>query len=509
MADDQGAVIIRDDTGTEHEFPAGFDPKKAAAIVRQKAAPAQPGPAFANVQAGASSVTPTTARSAGESKAEYFDRLAGGPSLQQGLQNQQQMAVGAAKGAGSTAFGIGKMLHDYTPLGRVSDAIAPGAFEVANRPPELAPTNRAQQVGHTAEQVGEFFIPGAAATTAGKVGRVAADAGLALAQSGSPTQAGVTGAITAVLPGGGAAKKVAGALQESAQSTMAQALGATKEWAKSEAEKLAPEMLKRGIGGSIQSMRTLARDTAAKAGQNLADAYTTAAAAGETVPGDIIRGNIQLARDSLHATTPTGAKLAVPGYEGAVAHLDKLHEFVGQLGDDIPVDKAAFVKKAWDRIVSSAGLFGPKATASASDSAQAWATREAAGSFREILNTNPTIEALNKEAGFWIGMRDVLDATKLRKVAQGGGLVKAGAATVGAGVGAATGDSYSDRAVKGVLGGLAGQQFVKLVQSPAFRSQVSAPLKQYLAEALASGSAARVTGATGRILAALPAQVTQ
>jgi hypothetical protein len=61
--------------------------------------------------------------------------------------------------------------------------------------------------------------------------------------------------------------------------------------------------------------------------------------------------------------------------------------------------------------------------------------------------------------------------------------------------------------MKGVLGGLAGGQFVKLVQSPAFRSQVSAPLKNYLADALASGSAGRVTSATQRILAALPAQV--
>lgn len=32
----QGAVIIRDDAGTEHEFPAGFDPARAAAIVRQQ-----------------------------------------------------------------------------------------------------------------------------------------------------------------------------------------------------------------------------------------------------------------------------------------------------------------------------------------------------------------------------------------------------------------------------------------------------------------------------------------
>lgn len=40
MAEPQGAVVIRDNAGTEHEFPVGFDPQRAAAIVRQQTAPA-------------------------------------------------------------------------------------------------------------------------------------------------------------------------------------------------------------------------------------------------------------------------------------------------------------------------------------------------------------------------------------------------------------------------------------------------------------------------------------
>src|SRR4051794_10965587 len=35
MADDQEIVIV-DGDGTEHVFPAGFDPKRAAAIVKQR-----------------------------------------------------------------------------------------------------------------------------------------------------------------------------------------------------------------------------------------------------------------------------------------------------------------------------------------------------------------------------------------------------------------------------------------------------------------------------------------
>lgn len=414
------------------------------------------------------------------------------------------VAIGAAKGLGNTVFGLGKIVHDWTPIGRISDAIQPGAF--AQRPTELEPTNTAQKVGYGAEQVGEFFIP---ASTVGKVAKgvnVAKDAALAYAQTGSPMQAGVTGAMTAAIPGASAMNRASTALKQSAQDTMANALRATKEWAKDESEKLAPEMLQRGIGGSIRSMRDLARKTAARVGQNLDDAYKSAAAAGETVAGDVVRGNIQLASDALHTTTAAGGKIVIPGHEAAIAQLDALQEFVGQLGTDIPVDKAAMIKQTWDHIVSKAGLYGQNATAPATEKAAAFSFREAANSFRDLLNTNPDLAALNKEAGFWIGLRDVLNATKLRKVGQTGGLIRAGAATVGAGVGAVTGDSPGERAANSIIGGLAGQQFVKLVQSPTFMTKVSAPMKNALADALASGSGGQVRAVTSRIVSALPAQ---
>lgn len=414
------------------------------------------------------------------------------------------VAIGAAKGVGNTVFGLGKVVHDYTPIGRISDAIQPGAFD--QRPPEIVPSNTAQRVGFTGEQLAEFFVPAGTAAKAGKLVNVAKDAGLALAQSGSPAAAGLSGALTAAMPGGKMLSKASEALESSAQKTMADALRASKEWAKAESEKLAPEMLKRGIGGTFKGMRTQAREMAARVGQNLDDAYKAAAAAGETVPSDIVRGNIQLSSDALHITSASGKKLAVPGREEAIAKLSELETFIGEMGADIPVDKAVTIKRAWDEIVSKAGLYGNKATAPASEKAAAWSFREAANSFRELLNANPDIAALNKEAGFWIGMRDVLNATKLRKVGQTGGLMRAGGSMVGATVGGMTGDSYSERAVNGVIGGLAGQQFIKLVQSPYFMTKVSAPAKQALADALASGNAGQIRSVTSRIVSALPAQ---
>jgi hypothetical protein len=40
--DDQGEVVIRDEAGTEHVFPSGFDPKRAAQIVRQQSSGVPP-----------------------------------------------------------------------------------------------------------------------------------------------------------------------------------------------------------------------------------------------------------------------------------------------------------------------------------------------------------------------------------------------------------------------------------------------------------------------------------
>ncbi len=375
------------------------------------------------------------------------------------------MAVGAAKGLGNTVYGLGKLVHDYTPVGRISDAIQPGAFD--QRPPELEPTNTPQKVGFAGEQIAEFFTPTGAAGKVAKAAEVGKAGLLSMAQSGSPVAAGASAALTAVLPGAGAAKKAASALEEGAKAT------------------------------------------ASRVGSELTAAYKTAAAAGETVPSAIVTGHLGIAADALKMPTASGASAVIPGTERVVKQLDKLKDFVETLGPDIPVDRAATLKRTWDHIVSKAGLFGPKATSTATDSADAWALREAAGSFREILNTNPTIAALNQESAFWTGLRNVLRETEKRTQAQSGGLVAAGMGGSGAVIGALSGDSAGDRATKAVLGGLAGRQMVKLLQSPAFRTQVSAPVKQQLAEALASNKAGRVISVASRILSSLPAEARQ
>lgn len=425
------------------------------------------------------------------------------------------VAIGAAKGLGNTVFGLGKIVHDYTPIGRISDAIQPGTFD--QRLAELQPTNTAQRVGYTGEQIGEFFLPVGEAGALARAGRMAGAAPRAtvqaaattMAQTGSPAEAGasgaITGAVTGVIPG---ASAVARGLKANAQKSVAQALGATKEVMKTTAADLAPGILARGVKGSRAAMLEQAAGKVQSVGAQIGAEIQAAAQAGQTVGGDAVRNAIRQSAAPLHVLNAQGMPIPIAGAEAAVKQLRKLDQFVGELGADIPFDKAAAVKTAWDRIVSKAGLYGPKATASATDNANAWAIREAAGSFRELLaQGSPSLDALNQEFKFWKGLKTVLTETERRTQAQSGGLVSGLTGSMGAASGFASGNSLGDRAQKAVIGGLVGKNLVRVLQSPAFRTAVAGPLKDKLADALATGEAGKVLSALGKITAALPGQL--
>lgn len=419
----------------------------------------------------------------------------------------KDVAIGAAKGVGNTVFGLGKMVRDYTPVGRLSDAILPNAF--AQRPPEIVPSNKAQRVGFTGEQVGEFFAPTGAASQLGKaVAELGKSGVLTQAQTGDPTSAGVSMALTAAVPGAGMLRKASGGMREAAEKAVAQALGATKEVHKATAAKLAPEMLRRGVGGSRPGMLAQAEEAISKLGSPMQAAERAAVAAKQTIPGDVIRGELQYAKEALMVPNAQGAMAVVPGSEAVIRRLDKMETFVKSLGPDIPFDKANQIKKAWDKIVSKGGLYGPKATATATDNAAAWATREGASAFRRLLNeASPDLAALNKEYSFWKGMKDVLKATESRTQAQSSGLVQSIGSVAGAASGFASGDSLGDSVEKALIGGVAGRQVIKLLQSPTWRTKVSGPLKYKLSEALASGKADTIQQTARHIIESLPSSL--
>lgn len=138
MADEQDVVIV-DAAGTEHHFPPGFDPKHAAAIVRN----------------GGSSALPTKPVSA-----EDFTPPSTGARV---LQTGKDVGIGALKGLGSTVAGIGEMAGNAGML----PGVRPNAFgpdEMRNpafTKAEDATTasNTAQRVGKVGEQVAEMALP--------------------------------------------------------------------------------------------------------------------------------------------------------------------------------------------------------------------------------------------------------------------------------------------------------------------------------------------------------------
>lgn len=416
--------------------------------------------------------------------------------------------IGAVKGVGNTAVGLGEMVHMIPGVSRAVDAMygAPVSEQgFTNARQAMAPTNTAQRVGFGAEQIGEFFLP---TGPAGKALQAGKSGLLTLAQTGSPLTAGVSAGLTSVLPGAGAAQRASTSLREGAEKTMAQALGPTKEWAKDTARKVAPEMLKRGVGGSRAAMLEQASQQTRSVGASIGAEIQRAAQAGQTINGGAVRDAILNAANGLHVGTANGGAIPIAGTEQVVKRLAKLDAFVAKLGDDIPIDKAAKVKTTFDQIVSKAGLYGQKGGASATDSANAWAIREAAGAFRGLLaKANPTLDDLNAEYAFWKGLKGVLTETEKRTQAQSGGLTAAITGSAGIGAGLASGDSVGDKVQNAVFGGLAGRQLVRAMQSPQWRTQVSAPMKEVLAKALAAGRAEAVTAAVARITSAMPAQL--
>lgn len=120
----------------------------------------------------------------------------------EGRSTLADVAIGAAKGLGNTAIGLGEMVHRIPGVSRAVDA-AYGAFdELRGAEPveglserafpaareEVRPTNTAQTAGFAGEQIAEHFLPIGAV---GKVARVGQAAATTLAQSGNAGTAGV------------------------------------------------------------------------------------------------------------------------------------------------------------------------------------------------------------------------------------------------------------------------------------------------------------------------------
>lgn len=105
MAEDQGEVVIVGADGTEHVFPSGFDPKKAAAIVRG-------GGATAGVDTGAPPDTSNLTRLASMAR---------------------DLGIGALKGGAHTALDAAQALRYVPGVATVTDAVGNAVGGAASR----------------------------------------------------------------------------------------------------------------------------------------------------------------------------------------------------------------------------------------------------------------------------------------------------------------------------------------------------------------------------------------
>ena len=451
------------------------------------------------------------------------------------------LARGVGAGAASTVYGGGDLIR------RGWNAVVPESMEaerVINRPSVqqamTPPESLAGKVGYGAEQLWEFVLPLSkvnkamrAAPLATRMGAEGATAGtIAAAQGGDPVTAAVTGAAGPLVSRAAQSQPVqrlAAGLREGAEKRVAQALGATKERFKAMAEKLAPEMLRRGVpgrmGASREGLLERARTQASAYGKSIDDALE--GAKDEVVSTRLITDGLESAKSAFQTTRRMTVRDAarqglqkqardagngmvdvlVTIDDRPIEQLAKLQDTIAQLGDDATVGQIVAVRRVWDDVVARAGGFahrsGPQFGVPLAEQTEAWAKREATSAIRRVLSeSQPDLAALNKEYAFWSNLRGVLTATQKRTQAQSGGLTKTILGGAGATAGAMSGDTPSDRIQNAVMGGLVGRQLMTAVTSPRWRF-VSADVRNRLADAVASGKQGEVLSALVRTSTAL------
>jgi len=458
---------------------------------------------------------------------EYRDRVrppdftaTNEPPSESLLAQAGHLGAGAVRGAVSTVQTFAKPIRWATGM--------------ASATPPPAETTTAGQIGRGLEQVAEILVPASKLSTAGRiasatlaprlapiVGKTAAkflpaaaveaagSAGLATMQGGSPVVGAIGGAITPAL--GAAVESLPTGLKQQALKQVTQALGPTKEKYKAIAARLAPEMLKRGLRGSRETLGEFAAGKLETVGDELDAALQ--AIGSKQVGTQPILDALETAKDAFRATNIAGK---VVEYEPrAIRQLDGLRTIITKLGPDATIDQLVAVRRAWDQVVAQAGGFAHRAGGAIGvplkDQSEAWAKREATGAIRELLKTEaPDLAAVNKEWSFWKDLSDVLTQTLQRTQPQGVGVGKMLAESAGTVVGGtvgATGGMGTGIGGAFAFGKLAGWA-KSVIASPQWRL-ASAQAKDRLADAIANNDAGKIAMALSRITTVQASKVGQ
>ena len=363
------------------------------------------------------------------------------------------------------------------------------------------------------------------------LGPVAADIG---EQIGSGDVAGGLGAATGLVaplaaagPVARAAGRAATPLRQSAQQKVVQALGPTKERFKAIAEKRAPEVLQRGLGGSRESLQAQAAQNARSAGQQIdellqreggrplnpqpvIDALENAKTEFQTTRQVPLADAIKEGLERTPGARINGNMVEIPVVfePRAIGQISELQRVLRELGPEARVDQVVAIRRAWDKVVSDAGGYQHRAPGAVGqplkDVSEAAAKRQATTAIRELLSAEvPDLAAINKEFAFWKDINSVLTQTLKRTQAQGPSLlgrIREGSGQVAGAVMGGVAGGPVGAGVGAVLTGALGKTAHAVFTSPKWRL-VSARTRNQIAEALASGNPERVSTALGRAAA--------
>lgn len=473
----QEIVILGADGITEHVFPAGFDPKRAAAIVRGQAAPAAP-------QVPAGPPAQTLGRFAGEAwkAVKPWDKPADivqGPlfaarhplqaiellfgALKDAHRDQGSKAVEAARAALREPSMGGKMQHASEAMARGAATLIPGIG------PAVASGVEMMAEGDVAGGAGRLTGLGASAVAGPKV-------------------------VAAAHP---VRQAVAGRLASSARAQMGRALNPTRIDTKVDAQRVVPEMLQRRVSApSLERLEQRAAAASDKAGEAVG---AQLAKHGDTTADVMpIVEQLEQAKQPYIGRSTDGR--AIVNEAAPVKAIQELQDTLMNYGDRISVASMAKLRRNWDDTVKASRGF---VVSDLGTKWAAWARREGRSALRDELGKAvPDIAALNAEYTFWQRVEDIAHATNERRTGQSRSLLPTIAATGGAIAGDALtgGMGTATKAAGVILSAKAAASLKRLFESPGWQ-MMSAVHKQRLADALMGGHPQLIADAIGRTAA--------
>jgi hypothetical protein len=429
-----------------------------------------------------------------------------------------------AKQAGAVSSSAPSL--DYAALAKQAGAIssqpATSTDFISAAPKPLTPAWLKQKF-YQAEDKATKLLPAASATLGGMIGTFAGGpigsvAGATLGGSGGEAakqlirraegleapqtsleaarQIGVEGAIQGGIQGATEGLgRLAPALKSAAVSQYERALSPTTKVNKAIAEKIAPQMVKRGLHGNLDALAEQAGDQATALRPQLDAAY-------QAVPSGATAGSGQKIVDSLEQLKGKYVVNGMPAQPAAVNAISGVQDIVKQYGNDISPNSLRQLKQVFDEPVAAKGGF---AGADLSTQYGIKAQKAAANSIRSLLNeASPDVVALNKEMSFWLDVQRVTKQSALRRTGQEGGLLKTMAplgAAVAGGLGLA--GHGTEASLGAATASFLGTYAFAATRTPAWRT-LSAVAKDRFANALASGNVGQVVGLAARFGIATP-----